>query len=61
MGVVLLLRFEIIPHLVPQTPELIKAFLQYLFIMLWVLQGVGIWWAQKLNKQSERAFSGTGS
>ena len=61
MGVILLLRFEIIPHLVPHAPESIDTLLQGLFFLLWALQGFGIWWAQKLNKRDGNAFSDTGS
>ncbi len=53
--VVLLVRTEILPRLVTQTPEAVKTLLSYLFLLLWILQGIGIFWAQKLDRQPKES------
>ena len=58
MGVVVLLQTEVIPALAPPSSELPRTVLQYLFILLWVLQGLGLWWAQKLGKLQVDSISG---
>jgi len=48
--------FAVTFKLIPHPPEYAKTPLRLLLIVLFALQGIGIWWAQKMDKvQRERS------
>ena len=61
MGMVVLLQTTPILHFAPEGSEFYKSVLRYLFILLWVLQGFGLWWAQKVGKRRPDAIPDTSS